>query len=163
MKLTVVLSVGLDPGLLRARNLVLRSAGYVVVSAHSIKEAVGQFQVGDFDLVLLCQTIPARERDGLTWWIRATSPGTPVVSVSGQLFSDDVVAGVTVGSSPSALLWGIQEVLINAKNRTARTANPFGEREVDVAQMRKPPRPSTGFEARTRATKQLFAPLSRTG
>ena len=163
MAFTVVLSVGLDSGLLRARNLVLQSAGYIVVSAHSVKEAVGQFQVGDFDLVLLCQTIPAKERDGLTWWMRASRPGTPVVSVSGKPFSDDVVAGVTVGSEPSALLWGIREVLINAKKRTERAATALGEHGMGVAQMKKPPRSSKDYEAKARVMKEHFVPLSRTG
>jgi DNA-binding response OmpR family regulator len=161
MALTVVLSVGLDPDLLRTRSLVLQSAGYMVVSAYSVKEAVDQFQAGDFDLVLLCQSIPTKERDGLTWWMRASAPGTPVVSVSGKLFSDDVVAGVTVGSEPSALLWGIREVLINAKSRTARRANPLGKQEVDAAQMKRPLRPSAGYDGQTGATKEHFARLPR--
>ncbi len=163
MAQTVVLSIGLDPDLLRTRNLVLHSAGYTVVSAYSVKEAVDRFQAGDFDLVLLCQTLPAKERDGLTWWMRASSPGTPVVTVSGRLFSDDVVAGVMVGSEPGALLWGIREVLINAKNRAARAATPLDNHEVKAAQMKKPQGPSTGYERRTRATAERFAPLARTG
>jgi len=163
MAITAVLSVGLDRDLLNSRNLVLHSAGYTVVSAYSIKEAVERFQASDFDLVLLCPSISAKDRDGLTWWIRATCPSTPVVSVTGNLYAGDVVAGVTVGSEPSALLWGIQEVLINAKNRAARTATTLGKHEFDAAQMKKPPRPSTGFERQARAANQNFASLSRTG
>ena len=50
MPLGVALAVGLDPSLLRTRSQVLQSAGYIVVSASSVKEAVDYFQAGDFDL-----------------------------------------------------------------------------------------------------------------
>jgi DNA-binding response OmpR family regulator len=163
MALTVVLSVGLDPGLLRARNLVLQSAGYIVVSAHSVTEAVDQFQTSDFDLVLLCQTIPTRDRDGLTWWMRAFRPGTPVVSVAGNLCAGDVVAGVTIGSDPAALLWGMREVLVNSKNLTARTAATLGKQEGEAARMKKPPRLRVSYKGQTRVTREHFAPFSRTG
>jgi DNA-binding response OmpR family regulator len=163
MALTVVLSVGLDPSLLRARNLVLQSAGYSVVSAYSVQEAVVQFEAGDFDLVLLCQSIPTRERDGLTWWMRAFGTGIPVVSVANQFISDDVVAGVTIGSDPSALIWGIRELLVNAKNRTQRRATTFDRQQVDAAPMNRPPGPSAGYEGHTRAPKEHFARLSRAG
>jgi DNA-binding response OmpR family regulator len=163
MALTAVLSVGLDPDLLKTRNLVLHSAGYTVVPAHSIKEATDRFQAGDFDLVLLCQSLPAKERDGLTWWMRASRPGIPVVTVAGNHCSGDVVAGVTVGSEPGALLWGIRELLINAKHRAARKATLPDKHEVDLAPMKKPPRSSAGYEGQTRATKERFAPLARTG
>jgi DNA-binding response OmpR family regulator len=141
----------------------LQSAGYSVVSAYSLKEAVDRFQARDFDLVLLCQTIPTKERDGLTWWMRASGLGIPVVSVAGNLCSDDVVAGVTVGSDPSALVWGIRELLVNAKGRTQRRATTFGKQHVDAAPMNRSPRPGAGYEGRTRATKEHFARLSRAG
>jgi|HubBroStandDraft_6_1064221.scaffolds.fasta_scaffold690246_2 CheY-like chemotaxis protein len=163
MALTAVLSVGLDPDLLKTRNLVLHSAGYTVVSAHSVKEAADRFQAGDFDLVLLCQSLPSRERDGLTWWMRASSPGIPVATVAGNLCSDDVVAGLTVGSEPGALLWGLREMLISAKHRAARKSTLLDKHEVDGSPMKKPPRSSTGYERQTRAPKERFAPLARTG
>jgi DNA-binding response OmpR family regulator len=163
MALNVVLSVGLDRALLNSRNLILHSAGYTVVSAYSIKEAVDCFQAVDFDLVLLCQTIPARDRDGLTWWIRASSPGIPVVSVAGNPCSGDVVAGVTVGSEPGELLWGIREVLINAENRAARMAATLDKHAVDAAHMRAHRRPGIGYERQTERTTKRFAPFSRMG
>ena len=163
MALTAVLSVGLDPDLLKTRNLVLHSAGYTVVSACSIKEAAHRFQAGDFDLVLLCQSLPPKDRDGLTWWMRASRPGIPVVTIAGNLCSGDVVAGVTVGSEPSALLWGIRELLINAKHRAARKSTPLDKLEVDLAPMKKPPRPGAGYGRQTRAAKERFSPLARTG
>jgi len=51
--ITVVLAVGLDSWRLTSQGSDLRSAGYVVISASSIRDAIEQFKVGDFDLVLL--------------------------------------------------------------------------------------------------------------
>ena len=65
MSLTIVLSIGFDPSLLETRSLVLQSAGYMVESASSLKEAVNRFQSGDFDLVLLCRSVPRKDRR--TW------------------------------------------------------------------------------------------------
>jgi len=77
MRTNVVLAVGFDLSLMRTRTLVLQSAGYIVESASSLKEAVDRFQAGDFDLVLLCHSIPMKDRDHLTCLIRATGALTP--------------------------------------------------------------------------------------
>jgi len=66
MPLTIVLSVGFDPSLLRARGLVLESAGCLVESTSTVKEAADRFQSGAFDLVLLCHSVPRKDRDRLT-------------------------------------------------------------------------------------------------
>ena len=85
MALTLVLSVGLDTELLSTRNFVLHSAGYIVIAAFSPKEAVDRLRDGDFDLVLLCQSIPTKEKDHLALWIRASGSRIPVISISGFL------------------------------------------------------------------------------
>jgi CheY-like chemotaxis protein len=77
MRTNVVLAVGFDLSLMRTRTLVLQSAGYIVESASTLKEAVDRFQAGDFDLVLLCHSIPMKDRDRLTCLIRATGALTP--------------------------------------------------------------------------------------
>lgn len=69
---TLILSVGLDPVNLFARETVLRSAGYTVVSAMSVKEAFHLFQNGDFDLMILGKTLPAKDRERLTCLIRVS-------------------------------------------------------------------------------------------
>ncbi|HTW82119.1 MAG TPA: hypothetical protein VME23_21420 [Terracidiphilus sp.] len=163
MALTFVLSVGLDRELLGTRNLVLQSAGYTVVAAYSVKEAVDRLQGGDFDLVLLCQSIPANERDRLSRWIRASGSRIPAVSVSAKLRLSDAFSGVTVDSDPDALLRGVREVLISAKNLATRTATVFDEHESDAALREKPPTPGTGYEQQTKITKERFSPLARRG
>jgi DNA-binding response OmpR family regulator len=168
MAQTVVLSVGFDPQLLVTRDLVLRSAGYIVVSVYSLKEAAERFQGGDFDLVLLCQSIPAKEKDRLCSWIRATGSGIPVVAVSGSLYPRDVDAGVTVGSDPRTLLWGIREVLINSENlaaekRATRKAMSPDRQALTAAQEKMPSRPSTGHEQQAGSAEGRLVALRRAG
>ena len=114
MALTLALSIGLDAELLSTRNSILQSAGYFVVPAYSFKEAAKYFQGGDFDLVLLCQSIPRPEQDRLISWIRARGSLIPVLSVSAEPRSEDRFARETVASDPTGLLTGIREVLINS-------------------------------------------------
>ena len=57
MPLTVVLAVGLDSGLLATHTKAWRAARYIVVSADSIGEAIDHFNAGDFDLVVLGNSI----------------------------------------------------------------------------------------------------------
>src|ERR1022692_269369 len=77
MLLTFILSVGLDSALLGNRSLVLHSAGYMVVSTYSLKEAVDRFLGGDFDLVILCHSIPRKDRNHLACLIRASGSAHP--------------------------------------------------------------------------------------
>jgi DNA-binding response OmpR family regulator len=72
MPLNVVLAVGLDSWLLVTRNKVWRSAGYFVVSADSIGDAIDLFNDGDFDLVVLSHSISIESRERLTSLIRAS-------------------------------------------------------------------------------------------
>ena len=170
MALTVVLSSGVDADLLVTRNLVLQSAGYAVVPAFSIKEAIDCFQEGDFDLVLLCQSIPTKGKDCLTSLIRASGSRVPVVSVSGIACQRDAFTDATVGSEPGALLWGIREVLINAATPAVWTPVPRHKKsgalplnEVVVAHGTKPPKSDTGVERQARTIKERTVPLGRAG
>ena len=129
MALTIVLSVGLDASLLETRNLVLQSAGLSVVAAFSPKEAVDRLREGDFDLVLLCQSIPTKEKDRLALWIRASGSRVPVISISGILWERDSFANATVVSDPNALLTAITEVLINAATPAVRALAPSKRRQ----------------------------------
>jgi CheY-like chemotaxis protein len=115
MPQTIVLAVGTDPSLLKTRNLVLQSAGYTVESASSVKEAVDRFQSGDFDLVLLCHSVPRKDRDRLTSLIRASGSLTPIVSIAGNLGECDAFATATLEDGPSNFLARIRDVLVKAE------------------------------------------------
>ena len=119
MPLTMVLAVGLDPSLLETRSLVLQSAGYIVESALSVKEAVDRFQSGDFDLVLLCHSVPRKDRDRVTSLIRASGSRTPIVSIAGDLGECDAFANATLEDGPNNFLAGIRHVLAKAEKAPA--------------------------------------------
>lgn len=132
MPLTLVLSVGMDSALLGVRKLLLQSAGYTVVSAVSISAAVERFLASDFDLVILCYSIPARDRDRLTCLIRASGSLTPVISVAGveqNPLGSDNFASATVESQPLKLLAGIKDVLAQTHRRQTDYANPHRKRD----------------------------------
>ena len=111
MPLTVVLAVGLDSSLLTNQTSVWQSAGYVVTSAGSIKEAINHFRNGDFDLVLLGRLIPADSRERLTFLIRASGSRIPVICVADSSGDGDAFADATIGSEPVRLLEDIGEIM----------------------------------------------------
>lgn len=81
MSLTVVLAVGLDSWKLTAQSALLKSAGYIFIATRSIRDAIDHFRAGDFDLVLLDNSISSEEREKLDILIRATGSKTPVACI----------------------------------------------------------------------------------
>jgi CheY-like chemotaxis protein len=111
----VVLVVGKDPVLLETRSRVLRLAGFTVVPAPCPELAVVQFLQGDFDLVLLCHTIPQEERRRLCRSFHQHTPRTPIVSVACCSGQRDTFVDATVESGPAELIAGLNELV--ARNR----------------------------------------------
>ena len=136
MPLTLVLAIGLDPFSLEIRNALLQSAGYIVVSALSLKEAVNQFLNGDFDLVLLDNSLPPQDRDRITSLIRVSGSRTPVVSIASGTFATEnghshSLVDATFDEHPDNLLRGIRSVLVKtAISPTAYLSRHSDEREV---------------------------------
>ena len=111
MSLTVILAVGLDSWKLTAQSSVLRSAGYIVVSAHSIRDAIDHFKAGDFDLVLLDHSIPVEDKERLTFLIRASGSQTPVVSAAHSSGDSHSFADATLKNDSVAMPTGMGELL----------------------------------------------------
>lgn len=156
MSLTIILSVGLDPLLLERRNRALKSAGYIVVEAYSINEAVSRFQDGDFDLVLLCQSIPAREKDRLTSWIRASGSHISILSITEDRCEQDEFANARVESDADLLLLDIRRAL-HTDTSEAKTLELLGRAPVAISPARKPPLSTMDHEERVRkAEEELF-------
>jgi CheY-like chemotaxis protein len=111
MSLTVVLAVGSDAWKLAAQSSALRPAGYIVVSASSIRDAIDRFEAGDFDLVLLDHSISLEDKERLTFLIQASGSRTPVLSIAdcscdAHSFADAIVKNDAVG-----MLAGVGELL----------------------------------------------------
>jgi hypothetical protein len=111
MATTVVLAVCLDPLLPGTQGTVWRSAGYIFQTANSIKEAINHFKAGDFDLVLMGDSIPVDARERLTFLIRATGSRVPVVSIADSSGLRDSFADATFDRDSNEILIGIGELL----------------------------------------------------
>jgi DNA-binding response OmpR family regulator len=111
MAVTVVLAVGLDPWMLMAQDSAWRSEGYIVVSVHSIRDAIDHFKAGDFDLVLLGHSMTIENQERLTFLIRASGSNTPVVCISSSGGVSYTFADATLRNDPTDLLVGIKELL----------------------------------------------------
>ena len=115
MPLDLILAVGRDAALLEYRSQILRRAGYIVDSEYSAKNAIDRFMQGDFDLVLLCHSMPVQDRNRLISSIRAFGSLTPIVSVAPpESFVLDEFADAMVEDAPEKLLSGIRGVLLKA-------------------------------------------------
>jgi hypothetical protein len=84
----LALSAGRDPILLGTRNELLKSIGCIVVSASSSADLVNEFFGRDFDVIVLCHTIPPEERRKVLLMIRHYRESTPTMIVSGEYDSD---------------------------------------------------------------------------
>ena len=119
MPLTVVLAVGLDPSLPTAKNAVWKSAGYIVISVGTIKEAIDHFKAGDFDLVLLGNSISLENKERLTFLIRSSGSRTPVVCIANLAEDCGCFADATLKNDSGELLSGIQELLAKSARMPA--------------------------------------------
>jgi CheY-like chemotaxis protein len=127
MPLALVLSVGLDSPVLVARNVLLQSAGYIVVSAFSLKEAVHRFLTGNFDLVLLDNSLPTKDRDRLTCLVRLSGSRIPIVALAPEYSHDDSFADARIEGDPNKLLIGIRGVLHKAATTAADVSKTGGK------------------------------------
>jgi DNA-binding response OmpR family regulator len=109
--MTVVLSVGHDHTLLAIRNMVLSQSGYKVVPAVTAAEFVDRFFGGDFDLVILCHSIPEEERRRMADIVRQQSPSTPVVVLNNGFEGRHAYATATVPADVRDLLEALPSVL----------------------------------------------------
>ena len=107
----VVLAVGYDRLLLESRSRVLNTGGYTVVPVLSLKLAVTEFLQKNFDLIVLCHSIPTGDRECLVYLFRERSPNVPIVFVSAGFGENDPFADATIDSDPNQLLLGLNEVL----------------------------------------------------
>jgi len=107
--------VGRDRVLVETRSQVLRTAGYIVVPAFTPRQAVDEFVRGDFDLVLLCHSIPGDARERLVSVIREHTSRTPIVSVASFDGQFDGFADATIGNDPNLLIDSLREVLHRGK------------------------------------------------
>ncbi len=77
----VILYAGRDHGLVQSRRLVLEQAGYVVDLCENSEDCVRKFLEGDYDLVMLCNSLRDGERERLASLVHRFSARTPILRV----------------------------------------------------------------------------------
>ncbi|MGA2850238.1 MAG: hypothetical protein ABSE46_14685 [Terracidiphilus sp.] len=119
MPITVVLAVGLDSLEVDMHLATWKSSGLFVIGAATVQEAIGHFKGGDFDLVLLGDSLPFEKKERLTYLIRASGSQVPVVSIGDPSSDPDSYADATLRNDSSALLTGII-AMVAERARTRR-------------------------------------------
>jgi DNA-binding NtrC family response regulator len=126
MSSTVVLAVCMDSSISAIHDSVWKSAGFIVTSVISIREAIERFKGGDFDLVLLGHSIPQENRERLTFLIRASGSRVPVASI-GESFGDcDSFADATFGNEPVELLLAMGELVTKSAKMLSMRKTQYG-------------------------------------
>lgn len=77
----VILYAGRDHGLVRSRRMVLQQAGYVVDLCDNSEDCVRKFLEGDYDLVMLCNSLRDGERERLYSLVHRFSARTPILRI----------------------------------------------------------------------------------
>ena len=104
----LILSAGRDPKALQLRNGKLRDAGFNVVSAGDSPDLINKLFNGDFDLVLLCDSLREEERRRATGLIKLYTPSTPVIMISSFEGREYEYADVTVPNEASAIVAAVK-------------------------------------------------------
>jgi CheY-like chemotaxis protein len=128
LALTTILAIGVDSALLETQRPLWESAGYSVTSAESIREVIVQFRDGDFDLILLGDSIPIEDRKRLTFLIRISGSRIPVVCMTRSSRSHDGFADATIRDRGD-ILQAIEKLLrAQSKNGCGNAGREVDER-----------------------------------
>ena len=90
--------------------------GYFVVPDDSIAEAIHLFNDGDFDLVVLGDSISVENRERLTSMIRAFGSQTPVAFIGNSSHDSGWFADSTLRNDSDTLLARLRELLADKSN-----------------------------------------------
>ena len=93
---TVILAVGVDSPILESHLPAWQSAGYVVTLVGSVRDAFARFKDGDFDIVILGESIPVKSRQRLKLLIRASGSRVPIACISNSPNDCESLSDATV-------------------------------------------------------------------
>ncbi|HZR27337.1 MAG TPA: hypothetical protein VFA71_01050 [Terriglobales bacterium] len=109
----VVLYAGCDERIVRNRVQLLAAAGYLVHTINS-PDVIDCMFNGDFDLVLLCNSIPNAERSRLARIIRNYCPSTPVLVIADFEMQEFAFGTRTVNCDSEQVIRAVRETLGSA-------------------------------------------------
>ena len=125
MRVTVVLAVGVDTEMLEAESTLWRTKGYFFLSAQTIQEAIAHLHAGDFDIVLLDESISLENRERLAFLVRASGSQTPVVCMGDRPSDCASFADASFGNDFRELFEGIREMLKHEQQQYASRMDAF--------------------------------------
>jgi len=132
-----ILSVGLDLSFYRSESQVWQSdgchvtrqvwhsAGYQVTPSGSALKAFDYIRKGNFDLVLISESIALCDRERLTLLVRALGSNVPIVCVTDCSSEFGAYDGSTVGKAQASVLQCIRDVLEMRVGNAERKRRPF--------------------------------------
>jgi hypothetical protein len=120
MAITMVLAVGVDSSLLPAQDSLWNAAGFILMPVNSIREAISHFISGDFDIVLLGESLSMEQRERLTFLIRAFGSHIPVACIATSPTDCNSFADATLRCDTRLLVTGMEKLVANAKMRAAQ-------------------------------------------
>jgi|SRR5574340_1248114 len=105
---------------LSIRKVMLETRGYRVLACHSAPEALEEFKRGGVDLVISDLIMPGMDGHALVEAIKALSPLTPVILLSGKVkvYERDLRADVFLSKgmyAPADLLERIRVLLVRKR------------------------------------------------
>jgi DNA-binding NtrC family response regulator len=124
----MVLAIGLDAAFLELQNNALKAAGYFVSSAQSVDAAIDEFREGDFDLVLIGQSIELEGRERLTSMIRDNGSRVPVVCVEEPSSYFSTLAVASAEGVQRYMMQSIGNLVVQQKKPVARASAVDSER-----------------------------------
>jgi DNA-binding response OmpR family regulator len=125
MSLTVILAVGLDEWQLAMQSSAWRGAGYIPITARSVRDAIELFRSGDFDLVMLGDSLSVDDEERLTRLIRATGAKTPILRIGNFSGDRTSYAVPTLQSDLSSVFAGIEDLMMRSAEFQARPNIPY--------------------------------------
>ena len=129
----VVLAVGVDSSLFVSKSRRGNLPDVRQLPQDGIREAIIQFRQGNFDLILLGNSIPIERRERLAFLVRASDSQIPVVCVTESSSGHDGFADATIQNEPQYLAQVIGELFANVKRKRMR-------RCISAKQVDQPPR-----------------------
>jgi DNA-binding NtrC family response regulator len=119
----VILSAGRDSQIALKRSEALKTFGYHTVTASTASEVINKLFNGDFDVVILCNSLPDAERRKLAGIVKSYSPSTPVIIVADTAGAQYDYGSQTASGAPADLAAAIEKAFSKKNNyRAAKTA-----------------------------------------
>ena len=110
-----ILSISYDQSLLLTRDLMLKQAGYEVVSCEGFADAIEHCQ-GHFDLIIMGHSIPQKDKRAIVLELHARGCDAPLLSLIRPGERPISEAGDTVDPfSPELLLQKVGNMLVQSE------------------------------------------------